>query len=178
MTTLLADAAAADPYHHGLSLLRGWLPIVIQLVTAAILLAAVGWRTRRWRLLWLPLAVMIGVAAAAWANWFIDSQGMADDPAPDELWVWIGLSGLAIGVAVFGFASAAWWRRGVSVLAVGACLLSTALAVNFWVGYFPTVQTAWNQLTAGPLPDEKPIWPPCRRRRRATPCPRTARWCR
>ncbi|MBI3225645.1 MAG: esterase family protein [Mycolicibacterium cosmeticum] len=154
MTTLLADAAAADPYHHGLSLLRGWLPIVIQLVTAAILIAATGWRTRRWRLLWLPLAVLVGVAAAAWANWFIDSQGMADDPAPDELWVWIGLSGLAIGVAVFGFTSAAWWRRGVSVLAVATCLLSAALAVNLWVGYFPTVQTAWNQLTAGPLPDE------------------------
>lgn len=151
---LLADAAAADPYHHGLSLLRGWLPIVIQLVAAAILIAAVGWRTRRWRLLWLPLALLLGVAAAAWANWFIDSQGMADDPAPDELWVWIGLSGLAIGVAVFGWASAPWWRRGVSALAVAGCLLSSALAVNLWVGYFPTVQTAWNQLTAGPLPDE------------------------
>ena len=29
-----------------------------------------------------------------------------------------------------------------------------ALALNLWVGYFPTVQTAWNQLTAGPLPDQ------------------------
>jgi S-formylglutathione hydrolase FrmB len=28
------------------------------------------------------------------------------------------------------------------------------LALNLWVGYFPTVQTAWNQLTAGPLPDQ------------------------
>ena len=26
--------------------------------------------------------------------------------------------------------------------------------VNLWVGYFPTVHTAWNQLTAGPLPDQ------------------------
>jgi S-formylglutathione hydrolase FrmB len=32
--------------------------------------------------------------------------------------------------------------------------LCAALAVNLWVGYFPTVQTAWNQLTAGPLPDQ------------------------
>ena len=29
-----------------------------------------------------------------------------------------------------------------------------ALVLNLWVGYFPTVQTAWNQLTAGPLPDQ------------------------
>ena len=34
------------------------------------------------------------------------------------------------------------------------CLLSTGLVLNLWVGYFPTVQVAWNQLTAGPLPDE------------------------
>jgi S-formylglutathione hydrolase FrmB len=26
--------------------------------------------------------------------------------------------------------------------------------VNLWVGYFPTVGVAWNQLTAGPLPDQ------------------------
>jgi S-formylglutathione hydrolase FrmB len=26
--------------------------------------------------------------------------------------------------------------------------------LNLWVGYCPTVQTAWNQLTAGPLPDQ------------------------
>ena len=30
----------------------------------------------------------------------------------------------------------------------------SALALNLWVGYFPTVQNAWNQLTAGPLPDQ------------------------
>ena len=41
-----------------------------------------------------------------------------------------------------------------SVLAVPLCLLCAALALNLWVGYFPTVQTAWNQLTAGPLPDQ------------------------
>ncbi len=34
------------------------------------------------------------------------------------------------------------------------CLLSTGLVLNLWVGYFPTVQTALNQLTAGPLPDQ------------------------
>jgi S-formylglutathione hydrolase FrmB len=28
------------------------------------------------------------------------------------------------------------------------------LALNLWVGYFPTVSAAWNQLTAGPLPDQ------------------------
>ena len=55
---------------------------------------------------------------------------------------------------MLGWRGARWWRRGVSLLAVPLCLLSAALALNLWVGYFPTVQTAWNQLTAGPLPDQ------------------------
>ena len=42
----------------------------------------------------------------------------------------------------------------MSLLAVPLCLLSTGLVLNLWVGYFPTVQTALNQLTAGPLPDQ------------------------
>ena len=42
----------------------------------------------------------------------------------------------------------------MSALALPLCLLCAALALNLWVGYFPTVQNAWNQLTAGPLPDQ------------------------
>jgi S-formylglutathione hydrolase FrmB len=34
------------------------------------------------------------------------------------------------------------------------CLLSAALVLNAWVGYVPTVYSAWNQLTAGALPDQ------------------------
>jgi S-formylglutathione hydrolase FrmB len=150
--TLLA--AAGGPTRHGLSLLHGWLPTIIQMVAAALVLAAIGRRSRRWRLLLLPIAFAAGVGTAAWAHWFIDSQGLADDPAPPELWVWIGAAGLAAAVLVLGWRSARWHRRVVSVLAVLLCVLSIGVALNLWVGYFQTVQTAWNALTAGPLPDE------------------------
>jgi S-formylglutathione hydrolase FrmB len=98
--------------------------------------------------------VLIGVAAASWAHWYVDSAGLAGDPAPRLLWIWVGLSGLAAAVVVLGWRGARWWRRGVALLAVPLCVLSSLVALNFWVGYFPTVQMAWNQLTAGPLPDE------------------------
>ena len=80
--------------------------------------------------------------------------GVAGDPAPSALWIWIGLTGMAAGLLVLGWRGARWWRRGVSVLAVPLCLLSCALTINLWVGYFPTVHTAWNQLTARPLPGQ------------------------
>jgi S-formylglutathione hydrolase FrmB len=136
--------------------MHGWIPITAQVVAGLLLIAAIGWRNRRWRLVWLPLATLVGVALAVAADWYIASEGMSDqtNPAPYSLWIWIGLSGVAAGVLIAGWRGARWWRRGVSTLALPVCLLCSALALNLWVGYFPTVQVAWNQLTAGPLPDQ------------------------
>ena len=139
---------------HHLSLMHGWIPITVQVLAGVALVAAVGWRIRRWRYVWVPWAALCGVALTAAAYWYIASEGLAGNPAPDGLWIWIGLSGTAAGVLVAGWRGATWWRRCVAASAVPLCLLCAALALNLWTGYFPTVQTAWNQLTAGPLPDQ------------------------
>ena len=143
-----------DPLRHHLSLMHGWIPITIQIVAGIALVAAIGWRNRRWRYMWLPWAALCGVAMTAATYWYIASEGLAGDPAPRGLWIWIGLSGAAAAVLIAGWRGAKWWRRGVAVTALPLCLLCAALALNLWVGYFPTVETAWNQLTAGPLPDQ------------------------
>ena len=137
-----------------ISLMHGWIPGTVQAISVTALLLAIGWRSRRWRLVWLPAAATVGVGVAAWAHWYIAADGLADDPAPHLLWWWIACSGAAAMILLLGWRGAAWWRRGASLLAVPLCLLSTLLVLNLWVGYFPTVQTAWNQLTAGPLPDQ------------------------
>lgn len=144
----------AEALRHHLSLMHGWIPITAQVVTAVVLIAAMGWRSRRWRLLWLPWAALVGAALATAVYWYVDAQGLAGNPAPNLLWVWIGLFGASAAVLVAGWRHNPWWRRGASLLAVPMCLLCSALALNLWVGYFPTVLTAWNQLTAGPLPDQ------------------------
>jgi S-formylglutathione hydrolase FrmB len=145
-----------EPLRHHLSLMHGWIPVTAQVVAGLMLTAAIGWRNRRWRLLWLPWAALTGVTLAVAAYWYIASEGMSDqtNPAPYSLWIWIALSGVAAGVLIAGWRGARWWRRSLSTLALPLCLLCSALALNLWVGYFPTVQTAWNQLTAGPLPDQ------------------------
>ena len=136
------------------SLMHGWVPAVIQVVSAVVLLVAAGRRTRRWRLVALPVSAMLGAALAAGGHWYIGSAGLASDPAPAMLWIWTALTGLAIGTAVAGWRGSRWRRRTLSILAVPSSLLCVALSVNLWVGYLPTVETAWNQLTAGPLPDQ------------------------
>src|SRR6202000_3534827 len=77
-----------------------------------------------------------------------------ENPPPPSRWVWRVRSGVAAVALVAGWRSARLWRRGATLLAVPLCLLSTALVVNLWVGYFPTAQAAWSQLTSGPLPDQ------------------------
>jgi S-formylglutathione hydrolase FrmB len=116
-TTNLAIAVLFDNHT---SLMHGWVPGVVQAISVALMLVTIGWRSRRWRLVSLPLAAVLGAALAAGSHWYIDNRGLADDPAPQPLWWWIGVTG--------------------------------ALILNLWVGYLPTVQTAWDQLTAGPLP--------------------------
>jgi S-formylglutathione hydrolase FrmB len=143
-----------NDYIAQLSLIRGWLPVTAQAITAVVLVCAIGWRSRRWRLLCLPVMTIGGAVLAVGARCYLDSSEVASDPPPPLLCIWIAAAGLALGVAVLGWHGARWWRRGAAVSAVLLCVLCAALAVNLWVGYFPTVYTAWNQLTAGPLPDQ------------------------
>ena len=137
-----------------LSLLHGWLPLAVQIATAVVLLLTIGWRSRRWRLLWLPLSVALGAAVTLGVHLFIDAEGLSGDPAPASLWVWTTLTVGAAVVLIAGWRGIRWWRRGLSVLSVPLCVLCSALALNLWVGYFPTVGTLWNQATSAPLPDE------------------------
>jgi S-formylglutathione hydrolase FrmB len=150
-TANLPIAVLADNHT---SLMHGWVPAVVQALSAALLLTAVGRRSLRWRLVSLPVAAIVGAGVAGMSYWYIENRGLADDPAPSLLWWWIAGTGAAAAILIFGWRTARWWRRSAALLSVPVCLLSAALTLNLWVGYFPTVQTAWDQLTAGPLPDQ------------------------
>ncbi|MCV7014348.1 alpha/beta hydrolase [Mycolicibacterium madagascariense] len=142
-------------HHLGLlPLTHGWLPTTAQLLAAAALCGAVGWRTPRWRAVWVPVAALFGVGVAVAVHRYLGSLGVAGDPAPRMLWIWTALTGVTSAVVVLGWRRTRWWRRGLSIAAIPLCLLGCALALNQWVGYFPTVHSAWNQFTAGPLPDQ------------------------
>jgi S-formylglutathione hydrolase FrmB len=143
-----------NPYRSGVSLLNGWLPLSVEMACAALLVVVIGWRTRRWRLVWLPVSAAVGVVAALVVKWYVDANALATDPAPVWLWVWIAVTAAALAIAVLGWRSARWWRRALSIPVVSLGLLCVGLVFNQWVGYFPTVQEAWSQITAGPLPDQ------------------------
>jgi S-formylglutathione hydrolase FrmB len=136
------------------ALINGWLPIAVQVVAAVVLAVAIGWRSRRWRSRWVPLAAAVGVALAAGAYWFVDYQALAEDPAPVVLWLWIGLTGLAVVVAMAGWRGARWWRRSASLIAIPLSMLCAALAIDAWTGYLPTPSSAWDRVTGAAMPSQ------------------------
>ena len=136
------------------SLVSGWLPALIQLITLTAVVMAVGWRSRQWRTWWLPTAAALGGALAIAVDVYLGSIGVAGDPAPRRLWWWVGLTGLTLVTAAAGWRGTQWWRRGLGLACVPACVLCAALVVNQWIGYFPTVHAAWSQLTMSQLPDQ------------------------
>lgn len=150
-------AVVVGPGRHDVgrvALMHGWVPTVAQTLGVAMLACTLAKRPRRWFIWPLPVAVFAGVALAVSTNWFIGAAGISGEPAPAAMWIWIGLSGSASAIVVLGWRGAGWGQRMVSVLAVPLCVFGAALALNGWVGYFPTVHAVWTQLTAGPLPDQ------------------------
>lgn len=155
-TTVVAATLWAAPIAGvgDASLMQGWLPALIQVVTAAALALAIGVRNRRWWTRWIPIAAAVGIGVVLASRWFVASEGMAGEPAPLLLWMWIGFSGFAISVIILGWKGSGWSRRSASLLAVPLCALCAVLALNMWVGYARTVQAAWGFLTLGPVPNE------------------------
>ncbi len=150
-------APAPNPqhaFHHGISLLHGWLPLTVELLAAALLLIAIARRTKRWWSIQVPACTAVGVAAALAAAWYVADEGLASDPAPTRLWLWVGGTAAAAAIAIAGWPGAHWWRRAVAVLAIPSTLVSAGIVMNQWVGYYPTVQAAWGAVTAGALPHQ------------------------
>lgn len=137
-----------------ISLLDGPLPIAIQCLTVIALAVAIGHRPVRWLLRWPAVAVVVGVALALGAFWFIRYLALADGTPPFPLWLWIALTGVALTVAVSGWPGVRWWRRAMALVAIAMCVLCAALTVNTWTGYLPTVEALWNRGTNGTLENQ------------------------
>lgn len=137
-----------------MSLTHGWLLIALQILAGAVLFAGIGRRSPRWLRIWLPVGVLTGAACAAVTFWFIHDQGMSQDPAPVSFWIWIVGIGAAVVFLITGWRGVGWPRRSAAMAAIPLSLLCAALAVNSWVGYFPTVQSAWERL----IGSEPPRW--------------------
>jgi S-formylglutathione hydrolase FrmB len=127
-------------------LTAGWIPSVVQLLAALLVIGTVVRRPIRWLSTWVPAALTLGALLAAGTRWYVADQGLADDPLPIALWGWITTLGATCVLAALGWRQNARWRRAASLLAVPACVLCVALTLNAAVGYFPTLVSVLDRI--------------------------------
>ncbi|MFI9273590.1 alpha/beta hydrolase [Kitasatospora sp. NPDC052896] len=136
------------------SLLDGWFPWTIQLAAGVAMLAALGWRDRRWRRRRAPLALLVAAVLTAAAAVAAVRLGGVTDPLPVALWIWLGVAVAALVVLVVGWTRARWWHRLMAPVAALLAVVAGANALNVSTGYFPTVDDAIGELSGAPLPQQ------------------------
>jgi S-formylglutathione hydrolase FrmB len=137
-----------------MSLIDGWLPVVVQVGAVALLLVVLVRRPRRWLARWLPVVTLGAILTAVAVQCYFTTLGIASEPAPWQLWVWVAVTVTAALTAVGTWRSTGWVRRNTAVFTTSLCLLSIGLTINAWIGYFPTVAVAYAHLTSETLAGE------------------------
>ncbi|MGV0744996.1 alpha/beta hydrolase [Mycolicibacterium sp. XJ870] len=135
-----------------MSLTSGWLPITVQILTLAMLVAAIAWRSPQWLFRWVPIALGAGVVLAVIVRLFVKFQGWSERAASAGSVFWVAMTGFAIAIAILSWSGTLWWRRALSVAAVPLSVICALLALNTATGYFPTVQSAWQRVTGSEPP--------------------------
>ena len=140
-----------------MSLLTGWLPWTLRVLTVALVVVAIGRRRLRDRgflLRRLPIvvgiAVLFGVLSAVVTRFLLDIT----DPLPLGLWFWLAVAALAAGLGVVCWRGSRWWQRTAASLALLLALLTAGDALNISLGYYPTLADMYGELTNQALPDQ------------------------
>jgi S-formylglutathione hydrolase FrmB len=121
-----------------ISLVSGWLPVVVQGVAAGLLVVAIDWRAGRWR---RPLGrgIPIATGLTALAVLVITLGSLVPAGVHWTTYLWGALLVVALCVAVWGWSGGAGWRRAVSVAAVLFSAIVVLGTINQGTDSFPTL---------------------------------------
>jgi S-formylglutathione hydrolase FrmB len=121
-----------------ISIVSGWLPIVLRLLAVAVLVASVDWPSGKWRrqlAYGLPIAAAVTAAVA-----LVAAVGLLTSSNLSwSTYVWGFTFILAFSVAVTGWAGDVRWRKWMAVVAVILTLLTTLDTIDQQSYSFPTL---------------------------------------
>jgi S-formylglutathione hydrolase FrmB len=130
------------------SLLRGWVPYVVDAVAFTTFVGGVAWwRRPPWH--WVAIAGGAGVGALVLAH-LIDAPTRFGNTYPRSFLVWGALPLFAVGAAAWQWPTVGWARRCVALVAIPALAIFAALQINRHYGHVPTV----GDLLHAPLPGQ------------------------
>jgi S-formylglutathione hydrolase FrmB len=136
------------------SLLGGWFPSLVKLAVPLAFGTALGWRTSRWRRRTVPaLAVATAALTVSVGVWLASAHAFPGS-FPWSFYPLGALPVYATAVAVVGWHSAPWWRRGIAISTVPLSLLLAGVTINAYFGYYPTVGAAYDEVTGRGVPGQ------------------------
>jgi S-formylglutathione hydrolase FrmB len=113
-------------------------------IAAALLVAALGWRTRRWR--WTLLVVASACAGVMWvANEVWGGTWIFQPRPPWSVDAWVAAGVFAVLAVAVGFRAASARQRLLALPAVALCLLVVGGQGNWYYGYYPTVDSLFSR---------------------------------
>ncbi len=120
------------------SIVSGWLPLVVEVLAVGTLLASLDVRTGRWR---HQLAVGVPVAAGVTGvvALVLTVGSLVPDDFPWSAYVWGFTFVVAVCSGLLGWTTVGRWRKVAMVLAVLLTLAATLGSVNREADSFPTV---------------------------------------
>jgi S-formylglutathione hydrolase FrmB len=120
------------------SLISGWLPLLVQCLAVALLAASVDWWHGGWRRQ-LGVGVPAAAVTAGLAALVLTAGSLVPDDFPKSAYLWSFVFALAVVVAMLGWPRAGGWRRASAVVSVVLTLAVTLGTVNQQSDSFPTV---------------------------------------
>jgi hypothetical protein len=139
------------------SLLDGWLPWTLRVLTLALVVVTIGrrrLRNREFLLKRLPIVLGGSVLFGALCEVLVRTAFGISDPLPFGLWFWLAVFALALGLAIVCWRGSRWWQRTAAPLAMLLALLTAADALDISLGYYPTLADMYGELTNQALPQQ------------------------
>ncbi|GAA4532250.1 alpha/beta hydrolase [Amycolatopsis samaneae] len=124
-----------------LSVIDGWVLVVVVVLGAAGAVTLLAWPGRSWWLRAVPAVTAGTVVVCLLADWLLGSVlRLFPDALPLAVVAWGGAGLWALGLAVAGLWRAPWWRRLLAVLGAALVLLTSVTGINAYYGQYPTIR--------------------------------------
>jgi hypothetical protein len=139
------------------SLLGGWLPWALRVLTVVLVVVTIGRRRLRDRgFLLRRLPIVLGGSAGFGVVCAVLVRTVAgiSDPLPFGLWFWLAAFGLAVGLAIVCWRGSRWWQPTAAPLAMLLAVLTAADVLDISLGYYPTLADMYGELTKQALPQQ------------------------
>ena len=142
-----------DPSIADISLVSGWLPVVVDVSAVVGLVAVLLRRTRRRAVLLTALAAVIGVGVGLFLCWLLSDQlDLFEVSLSPISRAWVAAAFGGVGVAVAAGLRPGRGRRVLALVLIPLALLAGGLGVNADFGQYTTIGSLAGRAVAAPIP--------------------------